>query len=282
MYKVLFYGNCQPGAVSPTLNLPCEQYQTIYIPCFGNNIINEHDFLQFILTSDIIITQPINDNYQEKFYLSTSFILQHAKKTAKIIIFDSCHFDFYYFDLTYKTIDNQILHEPIDYHYTTMIDCYKNNQTPDDYINDFVNKSDLKSSEELESMANKSLNELNERFIRAKEKYEISSNIHCISIHDYVKSNYKDKLLFYSMNHPTKYIIEYICEEIIKYLDIPNTINYNLHGLNNPKCILYRCIQKNVNFDISNHNPLACELTDIHSITNLYYSTYSHLDSTKL
>jgi hypothetical protein len=283
MYNVLFYGNCQPEAVLSALNLPNEKYQTKYIACFSNNI-TEYEFLQCIVDSDIIITQPIKDNYLEKFYLSTSFIIQNAKSTTKIIIFDSCHFEFYYFDLTYKKIDNEILHQPIDYHYNSMVECFKNNRNPDEYIKDYVYNRNLKSSEELEMMANKSLIELNERYNKTKEKYEAISinNICVITTHDYVKSNYKEKLLFYSMNHPTKYVIEYICEEIIKYLDIPNTINYNLDGVNNAKCILYQCIQSNVNFDISKHTPNTCGLTDLYSITNLYYSAYRHLDITKL
>ena len=165
-----------------------------------------------------------------------------------------------------------------------MVECFKNNRNPDEYINEYVYNRNLKSSEELEMMANKSLIELNERNNKTKEKYDTQSinNIYVITTHDYVKSNYKEKLLFYSMNHPTKYVIEYICEEIIKYLDIPNTINYNLDGVNNAKCILYQCIQNNVNFDISKHTPNTCGLTDLYSITNLYYSTYRHIDITKL
>ena len=92
-----------------------------------------------------------------------------------------------------------------------------------------------------------------------------------------VKQNYKEKLLFYSMNHPTKYVIQFICEEIIKYLQIENTINYDIDLLSNTKCILYKCISKNINFDINNHNPLTLNNTDINKITQLYYDTYKEI-----
>ena len=36
------------------------------------------------------------------------------------------------------------------------------------------------------------------------------------------------------MNHPTKYVIQFICEKITNILD-------------NTKCIIYKCISKNVN-----------------------------------
>ena len=80
------------------------------------------------------------------------------------------------------------------------------------------------------------------------------------------------------MNHPTKYVIQYICEEIINLLQINNTINYEIDILSNhSKCILYKSISKVVNFDISNHNPLTCTLTDNYSITNLYFNVYKEI-----
>jgi hypothetical protein len=160
-----------------------------------------------------------------------------------------------------------------------MIECYNNEHSIDYYINNFVNNLDLKSSEELETIAKDSLNELYNRYINNKEKYN-DNNIYIISIYEYVKQNYKDKLLFYSMNHPTKYIIQYICDEIIKYLQIENTINYNIDELNGIKCILYKCISKNVNFNIDEHKPLTSGKIDIHEITNLYYNTYKEIGFT--
>jgi len=162
-----------------------------------------------------------------------------------------------------------------------MIDCVKNNVSQQNYIEEYVNNYNLKSNEELEIIANKSLSELSKRYEMTKVKYHFN-NVYIISIYDFVKLNYKEKLLFYSMNHPTKYVLQYICEEIIKYLNIQNTIDYTIDALDNTRCIIYACIQNNVNFDISKCKPLVCGLTDTTSITNLYYSTYSKLDITKL
>ena len=56
-----------------------------------------------------------------------------------------------------------------------------------------------------------------------------------------------------------------------------NTINYTVDTLENPKCILYKCISKNVNFDINNHNVLTLGIRDINKITQLYYNTYKEI-----
>ena len=81
------------------LNL--NNYIETFIECYSTTL-NEGEFENIISQQDIIISQPISDNYRDKPYLSTNFIINHCKETCKLIIFDSCYFNFYYFDLTYK------------------------------------------------------------------------------------------------------------------------------------------------------------------------------------
>jgi len=272
--NVLFYGNCQVNAILKTLNLS-HQYNIYHIPCYKDNIDKEY-FTNIIINSDIIIAQPTNDNYRNLTYLSTSYIKQHKKSECKLIIIDSCFFNFYYFDLTYTKFNNNLLYKQIHYHYNKMIECYNNDKSIEYYITNFVNNFDLKSSEELEELANNSLIELHKRYINNKEKYT-DNNVYIITTYEYIKENYKNKLLFYSMNHPTKYVIQYICEKIIDILQIQNTINYDLDALSSPKCMLYKCISKIVNFDINTHTALALNKTDINDITQLYYDTYTEI-----
>lgn len=272
--NILFYGNCQLYSVLKTLNLPTK-YNITLIECWQNEICKDY-FINKIKTSDVIITQPINDNYRDVDYLSTSFIIKNKNTECKLIIFDSCYFNFYYFDLTYKMFNNKLLNKPIDYHYNKMIECYNNNKSIEYYINNFVNNIDLKSIEELDTIAQKSLDELQLRNENNKKIYN-DKNIHLIGTYEFVKNNYKEKLLFYSMNHPTKYLIQFICENIINILQIQNNINYNIDLLENTKCILYKCISKNVNFDINNHSFLTLGITDVSKITELYYDTYKEI-----
>lgn len=272
--NILFYGNCQLFAIINTLNLS-NNFKIKLIECWKEDI-NKANFTAIISKSHVIITQPINDNYRDTDYLSTSYIIKNANSNCKIIIFDSCHFDFYYFDLTYKYFNNDILHKPIDYHYNKMIECYNNGTSVSHYIDEYVNNIDLKSSEELNQNAENSLNTLQERYNTNKNKYN-SKNCYIISTYEFIKNNYKNKLLFYSMNHPTKYVIQFICEQIVSILQIKNTINYIVDILDNPKCILYKCIQKNVNFDINQCKPLMNTETDINKITQIYYDTYKEI-----
>jgi len=274
--NVLFYGNCQTYAIYKTLNLP-NNFTPFHYQCFDTNISQE-EFTSLIKKSDIIITQPITDNYRNKPYLSTFFIIKNKKPDCKFIIFDSCHFDFYYFDLTYKKYNNQELNVPSAYHYKKMIECYINGFSTEYYIDNYINNIDLKNYEELEELANNSLNQLNARYINSKNKYN-GDNIFIISTYEFIKNNYKDKLLFYSFNHPTKYLIQFICEKIINILNIKNTIDYDIDPLDFVKCILYKCISKNVNFNIDKCTPfiLGYKDKDNYNITQLYYKTYKKI-----
>ena len=111
--NILFYGNCQLYACFKTLNLS-DKYNVSNIECWKNKI-NKNNFTNIIKSSDIIITQSINDNYRNVDYLSTNYIIKNKKLNCKLIIFDSCYFNFYYFDLTYKMFNNDILRKLSNY-----------------------------------------------------------------------------------------------------------------------------------------------------------------------
>ena len=158
-----------------------------------------------------------------------------------------------------------------------MIDNYKNNGSVDDYITNFVNNQKLISKESLLERVHNSLNELKQRDQSMKDQFT-KPNIHIISTTDFIEQNYKDKLLFYSMNHPTKYVIQHMCEQLIPILGIKNNIKYEIDPLNVTKCILYKCIQSVVNFNINDHSIKTADSRDVVSITKLYYDTYRCID----
>jgi hypothetical protein len=97
--NVLLYGNCQIGSLSKTLNIKNFKFNNIL--CWFTNI-SEEDLLKEIKLANIIITQPINDNYREKTYLSTKFIIDNCNENSIVIIFPSIQLDFYYFDKKHK------------------------------------------------------------------------------------------------------------------------------------------------------------------------------------
>ena len=266
--NALFYGGCQVGGILQMLNLS-DDYNASWIGCKITDLGKE-SFTKIVSECDIIITHSIDDNFRSVDYLSTSYIIRHKKPECKVIIIDVCRFNFYYFD----AFHDYLFRTPTPYHYRKMVECFKQGHSVEYYINNFVNNIELKTSDELELIAEDSLKELYKRYKKSKVLYE-QDNVYIITLHDYIKQNYKNKLLFYSTNHPTKHVFQNICDRIINILQIPNTINYSIDPLFLPKCIIYKCISKNVTFEINNLYPQIGEFSDVTKVTQLYYDAYT-------
>jgi len=262
---LLFYGNCQVWAIKETLNLPSIHSEIVM--CWDTTL-DENHMKELIQKADIIITQPIQDNYRNLPYLSSSYMIQNARPTTKIIMFDSCYFDFYYVDLTYKMINGKMLEAPHDYHYTSMIENYKQ-LSVDTYIEKYIENPTLFTPEQLEQRAETSLQELYRRYLQTKELYP---TVWVITSYEFIRDHYKDQLLFYSMNHPTNYVFQNLCDQINALLQWNHPINLETDVLSVTKCILYACVQPLVRFKLT--NPKLGELTNVKDIVQLYFDTY--------
>jgi hypothetical protein len=281
---ILFYGNCQTSAILGIMKDIFKKVKVKHIPCYLVDI-EEDEFLSIILQSTIIITQPIQDNYRDKPFLSTSFIVKNARKESKIIIFPSCWFEFYHFDLSYQWVHGEILKLPIDYHYLSIIDCYRHQKSFDDYYQEWYLKEDYDSiHSNLLEKAKTSLLELKKREKNAIESYNIHKvnydHVSFITISDFIEENYRRHLLFYSINHPTKYLLQYIAQQICDSLPISSKrMNRNIDPLNNFQGILYPYLQKYCFFDVLQHSPRifvppSTNLTNIEQIFNYYIDSY--------
>jgi hypothetical protein len=271
--NVLFYGNCQMVGIKEILNLDRTLYNPIAIECFNTNVTRE-EMTRCIKNADIIITQPIQDNYRGKDYLSTTYIIYHSKKTCKIILLNSCFFDFYHFDT--KSINKDYVITP--YHNISLYECYKSNKTIEHYIFHFVKNKHLKTKEELETIVTDNLKELERRYnlMLLHKQYSPEKNIYSFLIADYIKNNYKDKLLFYTPNHPSKFLLQYICENIVDILNIPNYINYTIDPFVHTKCILNKCIESVVHFNVDEYPALIDGKSTLNEICQLYYNIYDN------
>lgn len=275
--NILFYGNCQVHAIHKILSknpIKCH-----VLSCYTTEI-TRNEFDDILKECDVIVTQYIRNGYRDRIHLSTDYILDKCKKGCKVIILNSCHFSFYHFDLTYKTIDGSILHKPIDYHYGGMIQCFKDGLSAECYMEKYINNINLKSSEELNKLVVDNISELKRRSDEIVDKY--AGKAYHIPIAEYIESNYKNTLLFYSINHPTKYVFWYMCAKIVEIVDINMNIDYNCDPLEAVQCMLYKCIQKIVNFDVDKHLPLVNGKSDLLEVTNLYYDIYRTFSPDKL
>lgn len=265
--KILFYGNCQLFAIKQTMNLV--GYEQFHCECFSTMITQEE--FDDLIKCDIIITQSICDHYRNREYLSTSYLLDHCSKDCKVVILDSLHFDFYYPDLTYMYLHNEMIAYPFHYHYVNMFRYFKQKKTERDYIHDYVNNFRIFSKNQLEHSANNSLKELTRRYEESVLKYS-RTNVTILSSRDFIEQNYKKILLFYTINHPTQYLIQQVCYEICNQLQLVTQFK-NVDVLAKTKCILYNCIQPLVEFSVQEHN----DKINVSKMTQDYFLEYQRL-----
>jgi hypothetical protein len=284
MKNILFYGNCQPGSLYEIMRDGLKKYKISVVLCWADTKIDKNYFTSLIQNSDVIITQPIQPNYNNVDYLNTEYVLTNAKKTAQIFIFPSLYFDCYYPDLTYYHNNDKLLREPSDYHYNKLIETYCEGKDKNYFIEHYFNNLTYKTVDDLLLTVNNSLEELEKRENTCDKYMEI---IPCkiIKIMSYIKNNYKQKLLFYSMNHPSKYLFQYIAKIIFTDLDIDtHLINYNVDPLFvSERGLLYKCIQQIVDFDIETHKPhLSCNnFDDVNKIIETYFNHYKKINLQK-
>ncbi len=275
--KILFYGNCQIEAIYKTLNLNSNKYETCIIKCYEGNIIQQ-PFTDKLKIMDIIITQPISDNYLGKEYLSTNYVIRNCKHDCKVIILPSYHFNLYYFDCNY----HRKLTGPSDYHYANMIECYKQGKSVDYYLEHYVNNPELKSKEELEKIADECIRELDKRYSDSQKYKILHANIITLPISNFIKENYKDNLLFHTINHPTKVLIQHVCHELLNILQTENTMDYWSDFLSHTiRNIMYKCVEQVVSFKKSVpliDFPNYAYHHDAKGVTEFYYNGYRQMD----
>ena len=175
--------------------------------------------------------------------------------------------------------DGRYLNEPSPYHYKCVLENYKNGL---DYIlENYVNNESYKSEKELLGLAESSIKELKRREDLMEEYIKINQSVNIIKSSDFISQNYTDKLLFYSMNHPTPPVMQYVALKIKDILFL-GEINYIFDGLSgNERGILYSCIQKCVNFALSLHIPRLSEynIETTQDIICKYIATYENKSS---
>jgi hypothetical protein len=265
--NILFYGNCQLEKLIKILNL-CEHKHIIqYIECFTATL-SDIEFDTILKSQDIIITQPICDNYRNMYYLSSSYVVNNCAKHSKIIFVNNCHFDFYYFDLQYNEDQNNQFSNFMNYIHGEMLNSITNNGSYEKYCDYVYNNEQYKSYDELIDIFNNNIANLENRYNQML--HYSKPNTFFISFIDFIKSNYKQKLLFYTFNHPSKYLLQFIANEIIKILGIENTINMDIDPFDFERYILYSCLQKMVYFNINEYSPYINNKTSIKEIYNIY------------
>lgn len=275
----LFFGNCNMHCIQETLKT-CDFIKYYNLFCYSTHLTHTEEeinkFFEELKHFSVIILQP---HYSEPIY-SIDNIVSHTNSDCHVIILSVAYFNFYYPNLIYKkNTKDEMCVLPSHYHDKLLIKLYnENNENIENSFLENINNENFFEKTYLENLANNSISELERReniFINLK--YICERNYKFITLSNFIKKNYKKKLLFYSMNHPTYYLFEYICNEILKILNLKklqNTFEKIDLLYENDRGILYKSIQKCVNFNINEHKPSINNSSNINEIINMYITEY--------
>lgn len=279
MKKIAIIGNCQTEALATFLfsnNIFKNIYE--YIEVKPIYLMNENELNYFytytLLELDLIIIQPINEDFNGNIKYSTKTILNNTKNDCISILIPSLYFDFYHPYLCYLNGDNCKIQEPIDYHDKILIKLYlaykesSNEEIIEKYMNIFNNEIFINIS-----MCNNNLKLALENIEDRENNFKdyIVNNTKCIYSFDFIKNNYEKYLLFYSVNHPSKYLLSYLSDEILKYLNIPSEeYHNNIDPFNNLIIPIYNCLKNILNFNITQYNNMIYDKELYNKYINVY------------
>jgi len=278
--KVLLYGNCQVSKlIHSGLFTQCKVENIL---CYATNI-SQKSFLNTIKDADIIITQPIKSDYRGKNYLGTDYICKHRKKDSVLLMIPSIFGGVYFPDLVYvKNNLGGLVTNPCDYHYLNLIKYYLSKKPVNMFYDEVFDNSDYIDNAELSNHISTTIQLISNKEQVAKETYP---DANFIDVSNYIRDNWVDKLLFYSVNHPTNYIYNYILNNIVdrelvkisncgmEKTSYPENIYTHIPG--EQRGIMYKSVRDQLKFDINCYKPCMNGITDNYKIINEYYTSYN-------
>lgn len=202
--KCIIYGNCQTEPIrkylmaSSTFN---KKYTMIYIPSIhrcNHEIGLERQYLDKLYDCDLFIYQKVSRLYN--YYLSSDYMLDRLPDKCIKLSFTNSYFSGYHPQHT-----NQKLYPYAD---KNVISLLKEGFTKEAIIS-------ILSDENFYSFeyVNKNLDDTIQELKRRDKELDIT-------LDDYIEKNFKSQQLFYTVNHPSYHIIQYITMKILEELEI--------------------------------------------------------------
>lgn len=223
-----------------------------------NNLIFEHE--NSIKTCDLIIIQHIkkahHKNGKRIIYIEHSYIKSLIKSDCRSIIIP--HYTF------------------SGYHYPYIID--------DSTINENISKENLVKNinniliDEKENI----ILHLNDQLEHVRKLDEYSS----IKCYNFVKNNYRSKILFFSRSYPTYLFFHYLSQEILNLINVKDNIipKWSQFALEKSEPI-YPCVKKYLKLEFCNYFKLKCNLSEYlicckkNNVNSLILSCENHYQS---
>lgn len=293
MLNCCFIGTCQIKAISDILSENeqfCSKYNIKNVTEVHKSSINEIEKLFKRKDIDLFICQPISTNYR-KGIISTERLLQNFK--CEIIMIPFIYFDGYFPGISYlydengnkvqkyglNYYDKNILNHVLENINFNKVENYliENHNFEENLkrIEFLINDTDYYGKKECIRKVEASLKKLE---IRELFPYDYKKPVD-VKISDFIRENYKNKRLFFTMNHPTDEVLYEITNRIMKKLNL-NSVKFKQKDfLKDTIFPIYPCVKEKLDlkFDttfskISNLKPVTNFNETLKIFTSIYFS----------
>jgi len=164
-----------------------------------------------IRTADVIFSQPVNANYRDEPRLSTNWIKENRKGGSKLFIFVPLYFSAYFPQLGYLPSQESLRMPYFDFNICIL---YAAGYTPAQAA-EIITSEDFYDKGFIEAEVSRAIEELRRREEVAGADIKVSALI---------ESNYRSRLLFFTLNHPARALAVLVANEICKLLNMDQRI----------------------------------------------------------
>ena len=225
------YGNCQGPVFAQFLNnnpFFKDKFKQIYLrEC---HLITEKEIDFFINNEvkkiDLFIYTPVGDGYRDNYKFSSNYLISHLRADCVKIVFPSLYCHVYDPQMTHLTDEyGKRIDVPHDYHDKVLIKIFIENRylTNEEIFQkylDFINDPENFNKKEIQDAAQANYRELKRREDLLEKD---PKNDFVIKVADFIDQNHKYRRLFYTLNHPSKYLYLHMRQQLFGYIDIEPT-----------------------------------------------------------
>lgn len=241
--KYSVYGNCQANPLGNILQTNAEfadnwEFVPFPKPSFELRQGDWSDIENLLGELDLLITQNVGDSHG---IFSSSNLANHLKAGGTVVRIPNAYFSGYMPEVVYFRAGEPHVTKFCDYHDANFLAFF---------MEDPVNAV----QRAVDAATNKS--QYTEEFVLANAKASIDElrrrEEECdVIVSDYIEKNWRNDILFYSMNHPKRAVLSHIASNILKHLGQQSVdLKGNYEHLDNTRLPVYESVRTVLNDNI--------------------------------
>lgn len=216
MDRVVVVGNCQAKALEMMLATNDEFAKRFEFVSFSavHEISEETvpELHRAVADAAVVIPQKVDDRYRDGIGLGTETLVSMAG-AATVVRWPSVYWAGYFPDLFYmRDADGRpVVDGPFDYHDRTILEAYASGLDPAATCR--LLEDPDQPSDAVAWAAN------------ATAELDIRGQGCDVQVTDFIDANFRNELLFYTMNHPANAMLGFVAQEVTNLLGVPGRVD---------------------------------------------------------